>query len=196
RTDARRLTPLGEKLVWAGQRLRARLGPQLQNLAQELQTELTEILPQRATIVRVHASHGFAVSKLRELLSRAHDIGLDLRYVSNQNSLVSLAHDAYDLAGAHIPQGELRKEAVAATRPSPAVAPGLDSHRPRREALADEFPDQGTELGRPPACAGGSWDRIEAHRLTWTMVPPAPGPLMRAPSPLETTLTQSESLPL
>jgi len=34
------------------------------------------------------------------------------------------------------------------------------------------------------------------YRLTWTLVPPAPGPLMRAPSPLETTLTHSESLPL
>jgi molybdate transport repressor ModE-like protein len=32
-----RLTPLGEKLVWAGQRLQARLRPQLQNLAQELE---------------------------------------------------------------------------------------------------------------------------------------------------------------
>jgi molybdate transport repressor ModE-like protein len=111
------LTALGEKLVWAGQRLRARLGPQLQNLAQELETDLNEVLPQRAMTIRVHASHGFAVSKLRELLSREHDIGLDLRYVSNQNSLVSLAHGACDLAGVHIPRGELRKEAVAATRP-------------------------------------------------------------------------------
>src|SRR5262244_2749609 len=33
------LTPLGEKIVWAGQRLQARLKPQLQNLAQELETE-------------------------------------------------------------------------------------------------------------------------------------------------------------
>src|SRR5579862_7759115 len=111
-----RLTPLGEKLVWASQRLQARLGPQLQNLAQELETDLNEVLPQRAMMVRVHASHGFAVSKLRELLSREHDIGLDLRYVSNQNSLVSLAHGACDLAGVHIPQGPLRKQAVAATR--------------------------------------------------------------------------------
>jgi molybdate transport repressor ModE-like protein len=37
-----RLTALGEKLVWAGQRLQARLGPQLQNLAQELETELND----------------------------------------------------------------------------------------------------------------------------------------------------------
>ena len=110
------LTPLGEKIVWAGQRLQARLKPQLQNLAQELETELNEMLSQGARIVRVHASHGFAVSKLRELLSRETDLTLDLRYVSNQNSLVSLAHGGCELAGVHLPQGLLRAKAVAATR--------------------------------------------------------------------------------
>jgi molybdate transport repressor ModE-like protein len=112
-----RLTPLGEKLVWAGQRLQARLRPQLQNLAQELETELSDVLPQRENIVRVHASHGFAVSKLREILSRGPNIGIDLRYVSNQNSLVALAHGACEIAGVHLPQGDLRKKAVAASRP-------------------------------------------------------------------------------
>ncbi len=103
------LTPFGGKLVWAGQRLQARLGPQLQNLSQELETEINQFLPHGPSIIRVHASHGFAVSKLRELLSREADLGVDLRYVSNQNSLVSLAHDGCDLAGMHLPQGELRK---------------------------------------------------------------------------------------
>jgi len=112
-----RLTPLGEKLVWAGQRLQARLRPQLQNLAQELETELNDVLPRRGAIVRVHASHGFAVSKLRELISRDPGIGVDLRYVSNQNSLVSLARGGCELAGLHLPQGELRKKAIAAARP-------------------------------------------------------------------------------
>jgi molybdate transport repressor ModE-like protein len=109
-----RLTALGEKLVWAGQRLQARLKPQLQNLAQELETELTETLPGRGKVVRVHASHGFAVSKLRELLSRDAELAVDLRYVSNQNSLVSLAHGGCELAGVHLPQGELHKQAVGA----------------------------------------------------------------------------------
>jgi molybdate transport repressor ModE-like protein len=110
------LTPLGEKIVWAGQRLQARLKPQLQNLAQELETELNATLTQGTHIVRVHASHGFAVSKLRELLSRETDLTLDLRYVSNQNSLVSLAHGGCELAGVHLPQGELRAQALATTR--------------------------------------------------------------------------------
>ena len=111
-----RLTQLGEKLVWAGQRLQARLRPQLQNLAQELETELNEVLPQRESIVRIHASHGFAVSKLRELLSREPDIGIDLRYMSNQNSLVALAHSACEIAGVHLPLGDLRKKAVAVAK--------------------------------------------------------------------------------
>jgi molybdate transport repressor ModE-like protein len=109
-----RLTALGEKLVWAGQRLQARLRPQLQNLAQELESEIAEVLPREADVVRIHASHGFAVSKLRELLSREPHLGIDLRYVSNQNSLVSLARGACEIAGIHVPQGELRKKAVAA----------------------------------------------------------------------------------
>jgi len=118
-----RLTPLGDKLVWAGQRLQARLGPQLQNLSQELETEINQLLPHKPSIVRVHASHGFAVSTLRELLAREPDIGVDLRYVSNQNSLVSLAHDGCDLAGMHLPRGALRKRSVAASKG--LISPGM-----------------------------------------------------------------------
>lgn len=110
------LTELGAKLVWAGQRLQARLGPQLQNLSQELETEINQFLPHAPAIIRVHASHGFAVSKLRELLSRQADLRVDLRYVSNQNSLVSLAHGDCELAGIHLPQGELRPAAIAALK--------------------------------------------------------------------------------
>src|ERR1700723_1782063 len=110
------LTPLGGKLVWAGQRLEARLGPQLQNLSQELETEINQLLPHGRSIIRVQASHRSAVSKLRELLSREANLGVDLRYVSNQNSLVSLAHDQCDLAGMHLPQGELRQRSIAASK--------------------------------------------------------------------------------
>ncbi len=110
------LTPLGEKLVWAGQRLQARLGPQLQNLSQELETEINQFVPHSPAVVRVHASHGFAVSKLREMLTRETDLSVDLRYVSNPSSLASLAHDGCELAGMHLPQGELRKRNIAAAR--------------------------------------------------------------------------------
>ncbi|MGN6284249.1 MAG: substrate-binding domain-containing protein [Afipia sp.] len=110
------LTAFGEKLVWAGQRLEARLGPQLENLSQELVTEIKPFLSQHPSVIRVHASHGFAVPKLRELLDRTPGIGVDLRYVSNQNSLISLAQDACDLSGVHLPRGKLRHDAVTACK--------------------------------------------------------------------------------
>lgn len=108
------LTPLGERLVWAGQRLQARLGPQLQNLSQELETEINALLPHGENTLRIHASHGFAVSKLREMLDQEIDVGVDLRYVSNPASLVALARDGCDLAGMHLPQGPLRKRNIEA----------------------------------------------------------------------------------
>src|ERR1700752_1234490 len=111
-----KLTPFGEKLVWAGERMQARLGPQLENLAQELATEIKPFLHQRPSIIRVHASHGFAVSKLREVLHQEPGIGVDLRYVSNQNSLVSLAQGACALSGVHLPHGELRAQGIQACR--------------------------------------------------------------------------------
>jgi molybdate transport repressor ModE-like protein len=110
------LTAFGAKLVWAGQRLEARMGPQLQNLSQELETEINQLLPRRSSVLRIHASHGFAVSRLRELLSREENLEVDMRYVSNQNSLASLAHDACDLAGMHLPRGALRKKSLAAAK--------------------------------------------------------------------------------
>jgi molybdate transport repressor ModE-like protein len=110
------LTEFGERLVWAGQRTQARLGPQLENLAQELATEIKPFLRYGPSVIRVHASHGFAVPKLRELLDQTPGIGIDLRYVSNQNSLVSLAQGACDLSGVHLPRGELRQQSIEACK--------------------------------------------------------------------------------
>ena len=110
------LTPLGAKLASAGQRLETRLGPQLQNLSQELETEINQLLPHGPPIIRIHASDGFAVSKLKDLLSREANLGIDLRYVSTQSSLASLAHDECDLAGLRVPHGSLRESAIAAAK--------------------------------------------------------------------------------
>lgn len=116
RGSGSRLTEFGEKLVWAGQRLQARLGPQLQNLSQELQSEINALLPNADKALRVHASHGFAVSCLRELLGQQTDIRVDFRFVGNATSLASLASDGCDIAGMHLPQGALRTQNVAAIR--------------------------------------------------------------------------------
>jgi molybdate transport repressor ModE-like protein len=107
------LTALGNKLVWAEQHLNARLGPQLHNIAQELEMELASLLPDVPPRIRIHASHGFAISKLGEFIAREPGTNLDLRYMSNQASLESLRAQECELAAIHLPHGELRKRAAA-----------------------------------------------------------------------------------
>src|SRR5258708_37727023 len=52
------LTAFGEKLVWAGQRMQARLGPQLGNLAQELAAAVKPFPPPTPPGVAGQGSHG------------------------------------------------------------------------------------------------------------------------------------------
>src|SRR5258706_43628 len=65
-----RLTALGDKLVWADQRISARLTPVLESLASELETEIQAVLRTGRVLLRIHASHGFAIETLLEFLER------------------------------------------------------------------------------------------------------------------------------
>lgn len=111
-----RLSPLGEKLVWAEARARARLLPQLENIASELNLELSRVLAEHSPTLRIHASYGYAVAQLPELLRRHTRIGLDLQYLSAADSLASLARGACDMAGFHVPEGDRGARAVAEYR--------------------------------------------------------------------------------
>lgn len=101
-----RLTPIGERLVWADNRIAARLSPMLDSLATELEAELERIISAQSTPLRIHASHGFGVETLRRTMAEA-DLPLDLKYRSPDDALVALRSGACDIAGLHLPIGEL-----------------------------------------------------------------------------------------
>ena len=73
------LSPLGEKLLWAEQRVAARLTPQMENLASELNIEIHKEIADLSPILRLHASHGYAVALLPDY---ALGFQLDLQYKS------------------------------------------------------------------------------------------------------------------
>lgn len=99
------LTPVAEKLVWAGHRIAARLTPMLETLASELEVELGKVMSAEKDILKVHASHGFAIEKLIETLVKdGHNV--ERRYVGSQESTASHFEGQCELAGFHIPQGE------------------------------------------------------------------------------------------
>src|SRR5689334_6787778 len=62
------LAELGEKIVGADHRVHARLKPSLDALASELAAELGRALRESTRLLRLHASHGFAVERLVERL--------------------------------------------------------------------------------------------------------------------------------
>lgn len=104
------LTPLGEKLLWAGQRFDARLTPQLENLSADLSSVLNETLKSGTRPLRIHASHDFAVARLRDLLGRNGKTPIDLQYRGSIDALASLYQGACDVAGFHIAEGPLEAE--------------------------------------------------------------------------------------
>ncbi|GHC34124.1 formate dehydrogenase [Kushneria pakistanensis] len=108
-----RLSPLGEKLLWSEQRVRARLGPQLDTMASELNHQLQQLLDGAHPVLRLHASHGYAVALLPDFPGE-----LDLRYCTSVEALDALRREECDLASLHVPvQPHLAEKVLAVYRP-------------------------------------------------------------------------------
>ncbi|CAG9169724.1 helix-turn-helix transcriptional regulator [Cupriavidus pampae] len=105
------LTPMAQQLVWASKRIAARLSPTLDSLASELEIELKKLMVASDPAVRLHASHGFAVAALRDFLVE-HKVRHDLKYCGSLEAVAALAEHACDIAGFHVPIGDLEDDMV------------------------------------------------------------------------------------
>ncbi len=101
------LSALGEKLVWADKRVNARLYPLLDTLASELDADIHRMLDSASTILRIHASHGYAIARLRDGLA-AEGTNMELQFRPTGEALAALGRGNCELAGFHIPQGALQ----------------------------------------------------------------------------------------
>lgn len=106
-----KLSAFGEKLLWADKRIAARLSPLMDTLASELQVELERMLSKSQGLLRIHASHGFAVEALHQTLVD-DDVSVEVRYVASQDALASLQNGNCELAGFHLPIGPLQAPAL------------------------------------------------------------------------------------
>lgn len=106
------LTALGETLVWADRRVQARLSPTLDMLASEIEVEVERQRHAGERILRIHATHGFAVEVLNRSLV-ASDTPVELQYRGSDEVLASLRSGRCDLAGLHLPIGELEGKVLA-----------------------------------------------------------------------------------
>lgn len=110
------LTPLGDKLVWADRRIRARLSPVLDSLASELQAEIEKVSSPTTPLLRVHANHGFAVEALRSRLL-ASGVAHEFRYCGSVEAVAALNNQGCELAGFAVPLGAFEPAVVEHYRP-------------------------------------------------------------------------------
>ncbi|WP_165856282.1 substrate-binding domain-containing protein [Marinobacter sp. JSM 1782161] len=106
-----RLSALGEKLLWSEQRAKARLGPQMDSMASELNNQLQQLLAGAHPVLRLHASHGYAVALLPDF---SDELELDLRYCNPAEALSALARGDADVASFHFPACPHQAEQVMA----------------------------------------------------------------------------------
>lgn len=102
-----KLSPLGLKLLWAHKHVSARLEPDLASMASEISHDLNELLQQgNTTKLKICASHGLAVARLRDL-AQADGLSIDLQFHGSLDSLRLYKEGSCDLAGFHIPESPL-----------------------------------------------------------------------------------------
>ena len=101
-----RLTSFAQHLLWANRRIEARLAPTFESIASELQEELQRLYSEESSLLRLHASHGFAVEGLMQLAKDKDMLPLELRYRTGMEALASLSRGECDLAGFQVPLGE------------------------------------------------------------------------------------------
>jgi molybdate transport repressor ModE-like protein len=112
RGQGARLTVLGEKLVWADRRVNARLSTILETLSAEIGADIERARADARPLLRIHASHGYAVAALRDFLT-ARGIAVELQFRGGVDGLMSLRQSTCELAGFHVPLGELESAALA-----------------------------------------------------------------------------------
>jgi putative molybdopterin biosynthesis protein len=100
---AARLTDFAEKLLWAETRIRARLAPQIENLAAEIGRELTVAFDDAVPIATCVASHDLALPLLRGLCEAADGVLFDLRFAGSLDALAALRAQRCLFAGIHLP---------------------------------------------------------------------------------------------
>lgn len=105
------LTELGQRLVWAGTLIHARLSPLLESMAMEIDAEIQNALTKSRDHINILASHDFAMALLGAQLAQ-RGVAFDLSYRGSLEAVTALNRGMCELAGFHIPIGALESAAL------------------------------------------------------------------------------------
>ncbi|HSW17022.1 MAG TPA: substrate-binding domain-containing protein [Ramlibacter sp.] len=118
-----RLSPFGEKLLWAERQAQARLAPQVAALHADLERVFAVAFDDQAQVLTLYASHDEGIAALREhaAASRLH---LDVRFTGSVDAISALNEGRCTLAGFHAPPSPA-PGTLAQRSYQPLLKPGL-----------------------------------------------------------------------
>lgn len=109
-----RLSPFGEKLLWAERQAQARLAPQIEALHADLERAFAVAFDDQAQVLTLFASHDEGLSLLRARTVEQARLHLDVRFCGSVDAIAALNEGRCLLAGFHS-----------------SLQPGLGSHTQR-----------------------------------------------------------------
>lgn len=96
-----RLSPFGEKLLWAERQAQARLAPQIEALQADLERAFAAAFDDAAQVVTLYASHDDGLSLLRGHAVEQAGLHLDVRFCGSVDAISALNEGRCLIAGFH-----------------------------------------------------------------------------------------------
>lgn len=103
-----RLSGFGEKLLFAEQRAKARVMPQIESLIGEMEREFAFAFDPGAHVIPLMASHDLALTRLKDFLARDAKVHLDLQFRGSMECVAALSRGECLLAGFHVSEDRAR----------------------------------------------------------------------------------------
>jgi len=123
RGQSARLTPFGDKLLWAERLAQARLGPQIEALRAELERAMAQVFDGTTQVLGLHASHDDALAHLQDLAVAQAGLHLDIQFTGSVDAIRALNEGRCQLAGFHTRQQPGARTLTARTY-KPMLKPG------------------------------------------------------------------------
>ncbi|TFY96389.1 substrate-binding domain-containing protein [Ramlibacter rhizophilus] len=118
-----RLTPFGEKLLWAERQAQARLAPQIEALHADLERAFAVVFDDTHQVLTLYASHDEGIAALREHAAGC-GLHLDIRFTGSVDAIAALNEGRCTLAGFHTPPSPAAGT-LAQRHYQPLLKPGL-----------------------------------------------------------------------
>lgn len=100
--QAARLSPFGDKLLWAERQAQARLTPQIEALHADLERAIALAFDANTQVLPFHASHDEALAMLRKFCTQASTpLHLDIQFTGSVNAIRALNQGRCTMAGFH-----------------------------------------------------------------------------------------------